>query len=60
MRVLVVDDHAPNRLLVSRLLAGWRCRSVEAVDATTALTLLHAAVAAGDPFRIALLGHAHA
>jgi signal transduction histidine kinase/CheY-like chemotaxis protein/HPt (histidine-containing phosphotransfer) domain-containing protein len=55
VRVLVVDDHAANRLLVSTLLREWGCRGDEAIDGASAIARLREAAAAGDPFRIALL-----
>ena len=54
-RVLVVDDHASNRLLVTTLLRSWGYRIAEAACGASALTLLQAAVRAGDPYRVALL-----
>jgi PAS domain S-box-containing protein len=54
-KVLVVDDHSTNRLLVVRLLMGWGCRPVEAADAAAALAALREAAAAGDPFQAALV-----
>jgi PAS domain S-box-containing protein len=54
-RVLVVDDHSTNRLLVVRLLEAWGCRPVEAADAASALAVLRAAVAESDPFQVALI-----
>ena len=33
LRVLVVDDHDANRLLVTTLLKTWECHFAEAVDA---------------------------
>jgi CheY-like chemotaxis protein len=54
-RVLVVDDNATNRRLLTRLLIGWNCRPTEAADGETALELLKQAVADGEPFKAALL-----
>jgi PAS domain S-box-containing protein len=53
-RILVVDDHATNRLLLTTLLANWRCDSAEAADGVQALALLRNA-AAHAPFDLALL-----
>ena len=50
VNVLVVDDHAFNRLLLGTLLGRWQCRSAEAADAATALEMLRNAVVRGDPF----------
>ena len=55
IRVLVVDDHVTNRLLVTTLLKGWGCRFAEVADADAALERLHGAVAQKDPYTIALL-----
>ena len=55
INVLVVDDHALNRLLLLTLLKSWGCRCDEADSAEAALTKLCQAVVNGDPFRIALL-----
>jgi PAS domain S-box-containing protein len=55
LRVLVVDDHETNRLLVVTLLRSWGCSPVEAQDGKTALALLTDAARRGDPFQIALL-----
>jgi len=55
VRILVVDDHAVNRLLVTSLLANWGCRYSETEDGKGALIMLRQAVAEGDPYRVALL-----
>jgi two-component system sensor histidine kinase/response regulator len=55
LRILVVDDHATNRELLRRLLASWGCRSSEVNGGAAALKALREAVAAKDPFRIAIL-----
>ena len=54
-KVLVVDANATNRSLVCRLLNSWGCRSLESVDANSALETLRQAVQDGDPVRVALL-----
>lgn len=54
-RVLVVDDHAPNRLLITTLLDRWGCRFSEAADGETALAMLREAAGEGDPYRAALI-----
>jgi CheY-like chemotaxis protein len=54
-RLLVVDDHAANRLLLVRLLEGWGCRASEAPDAQTALECLRQAALERDPFHAALV-----
>jgi CheY-like chemotaxis protein/HPt (histidine-containing phosphotransfer) domain-containing protein len=55
IRILVVDDHAVNRMLIANLLRTWNCRFSEAVDGFTALEMLATAVAEGDPYYVALL-----
>ena len=55
LKVLVVDDHATNRLLLTTLLRSWDCRPQEAARGEDALRQLRQAVEAGDPFALALL-----
>ncbi len=55
IRILVVDDHAVNRLLVTSLLANWGCRYSETEDGKVALIMLKQAIDDGDPYRVALL-----
>jgi len=55
MRILVVDDHATNRILLRRMLSSWGCRSSEVASGDEALAALQDAVAMEDPFRIALV-----
>jgi two-component system, sensor histidine kinase and response regulator len=54
-RMLIVDDNAINRQVVTTCLSGWNCRFEEADGAQPALEQLHAAAAASDPFTIAIL-----
>jgi len=54
-KVLVVDDNATNRSLVSRLMNAWGCRIEEAADRDSALAILRQAAQRAAPFRIALL-----
>jgi len=54
-RVLVVDDHDANRLLVTTLLNAWGCGFAEAVGAQDALAAVAAAAERGEPFQVALL-----
>ncbi len=54
-RILVVDDHEPNRLLVTTLLRSWGCRYTEAPDGETAYALLLNAAREGDSFRVAII-----
>jgi PAS domain S-box-containing protein len=55
VRVLVVDDHETNRLLMYTLLRGWGLRCEETAHPGEAVDLLRTAAAAGDPFQIAIL-----
>jgi signal transduction histidine kinase/DNA-binding response OmpR family regulator len=57
LRVLVVDDHATNRLLLVKLLSAWGCHAVEADGSHEALALLQAAAGRGQPFEMALLDY---
>jgi two-component system, sensor histidine kinase and response regulator len=54
-RVLVVDDNATNRRLLSVLLESWDCRHEEVAGADEAFARLKQAVGEGDPFRVAIL-----
>ncbi len=54
-RVLVVDDNATNRFMLSQQLNSWGCRHAEASSGQSALRQLHGAIAEHDPFRIAIL-----
>jgi PAS domain S-box-containing protein len=54
MRVLVVDDNATNRLILSEQLASWNTRHDEAASGARALEMLRAAKALGDPFRVVI------
>ncbi len=54
-RILVVDDHPTNRLVLRELLRSWECRFEEAADGPEALAILQRAVQEEDPFRIALV-----
>jgi signal transduction histidine kinase/DNA-binding response OmpR family regulator/HPt (histidine-containing phosphotransfer) domain-containing protein len=54
-RILIVDDNATNREILSVQLTAWGCKIDEAPDGPTALVLLHAAVTAGDPYTVAVL-----
>ena len=55
LRVLVVDDHAANRLLVTTLLKTWGCRFAEAAGTQAALATIAEAAERGEPFQVALL-----
>jgi PAS domain S-box-containing protein len=55
VKILVVDDHATNRLIVTHQLRNWGARYEEADSGAAAQLALRAAVQAGEPFRLALL-----
>ncbi len=55
VKILAVDESPTNRRLLSALLDSWGCRHDQAANARDAMAKLRAAVADGDPFRIALL-----
>ncbi|MEI8375697.1 MAG: response regulator, partial [Planctomycetota bacterium] len=55
LRVLVVDDHDANRLLVSTLLKTWGCQVAEAVGAQAAVVAIAAAKQTDEMFQVALL-----
>jgi len=53
--VLLVDDNDTHREILTRYLASWGMRSGEAASGEQALILLRAALAAGDPYQVAIL-----
>jgi PAS domain S-box-containing protein len=53
--VLVVDDNATNRQILSRQLGGWGVSVATAPNGSIALGLLRAAAADGHPFDLAIL-----
>ena len=54
LHVLIVDDNATNRMILSEMLAGWRMRAVAVDGAAAAMTALREAADHGDPFRLVL------
>ena len=54
-RVLIVDDNATNRTILAHQVAAWGMASEVAADAPSALARLREAVAAGQPFDLAVL-----
>ena len=54
LHVLIVDDNATNRLILSEQLASWQARHDEAENAAQALDMLRSAKVAGDPFRVVI------
>jgi PAS domain S-box-containing protein len=55
IKILGVDDNATNRKLLDQILRSWKCRIEVTESAAGALSCLHSAVAAGDPFQIAII-----
>ena len=55
LRVLIVDDNATNRQILTRFLQSWGVRSDAASGALDARRVIAAAAVAGDPFDAVLL-----
>ena len=55
VRVLVVDDSAASRGMLTARLASWGMRPSQAPDGAGALRALHRALDDNDPFRIAVI-----
>ena len=55
VHVLVVDDNATNREVLTTQLQSWGVRTENASDAFAALKALYQARDSGDPFRVAVL-----
>jgi two-component system, sensor histidine kinase and response regulator len=55
VRVLVVDDNATSREILTRYLSLWSMRSSEAQDGPEAIQALYRALDEKDPFRIVLI-----
>ncbi|MCB9058726.1 MAG: PAS domain S-box protein [Calditrichae bacterium] len=54
-RILIVDDNSINREILVGQAKHWGLRPEEAVDAETAISMLHEALKQNDPYQIALL-----
>jgi PAS domain S-box-containing protein len=54
LHVLIVDDNATNRLILSEMLTGWRMRAVAVSGAAAAMAALRDAYDRGDPYRLVL------
>jgi signal transduction histidine kinase/CheY-like chemotaxis protein/ligand-binding sensor domain-containing protein len=54
-RVLIVDDHEINRLILARILRQWQVTAEEARDGAAALERLRHAAHENDPFDLAIL-----
>ncbi len=56
-RVLIVDDLEVNRTILGEQLARWHVRSQAVSSAMTALTTLHRALSANDPFAVMVVDY---
>ncbi len=54
LRVLIVDDNATNRVILSEILASWQMRASAVDGAAAAIESLHEAMEDGDPFHLLL------
>jgi CheY-like chemotaxis protein len=55
IRVLIVDDNATSREILTRRLASWGMRSMDVDSGAAALQILSAEWEQGDPFQVVLL-----
>ena len=55
VRVLIVDDNATSREILSKRMTSWGMRSSEAADGPGALQALYQALAESDPFQVAVI-----
>lgn len=53
--VLIVDDNASNRLILTKMLEGFGCRTTEVSDGFDALPNLRSSCQVGDPYQLVLL-----
>ncbi len=53
--ILGVDDHATNRMVLSRILNGIGCRVATAASGQEAIEMLRTAASKNDPFKVVLL-----
>jgi PAS domain S-box-containing protein len=56
--ILIVDDNATNRQILSEVLAGWQARPMTVAGADAALATLRDAAVRGEPFAAVLLDRA--
>ncbi len=54
LRVLIVDDNATNRLILTEVLAGWQLRATAVDSAAAAMSALVEAIERGDRFDLVL------
>jgi len=55
LRVLIIDDNATSRTILTRMLEGLGCRADSVEGGPGALTALHQAVQTNDRYRVALV-----
>jgi two-component system, sensor histidine kinase and response regulator len=55
LQVLIVDDNATNRLILTEVLSSWGVRPTAVDGARAALASLRSAAARGEPFPVALI-----
>ncbi|NLF49745.1 MAG: response regulator [Leptolinea sp.] len=55
VRILIVDDNATNREILTVRMTSWGMRPVEAANGPAALDVMKEAYQSGDPFKIAVL-----
>jgi two-component system sensor histidine kinase/response regulator len=55
LKVLVVDDNATNRQILSHQILAWNIKTGSAASGAEALTMLRASAAEGKPYDVALL-----
>jgi two-component system, sensor histidine kinase and response regulator len=55
-KILIVDDHEMNRILLTTFLQEAGCRYAQAFDAQQAMGLLETAIRKNDPFKAAFIG----
>ncbi|WP_447969397.1 response regulator [Nitrospira sp. M1] len=55
VRICCVDDHPTNRYLIAQYAQSWGMEAVTASTPAEALAVLHAGVARGEPFDLAIL-----
>jgi PAS domain S-box-containing protein len=55
VRVLIVDDNATNREILTTRMTFWGMRPAEAQDGITAIQALYRALEENDPFRVAVI-----
>ena len=55
VRILIVDDNATSRKILSTRMTSWGMRTADAEDGLQALRALHQGVDEGDPFLLAVI-----